>query len=150
VSVGHPRRVSEWQTQAEASELLDCHVSNVPKLIAKGRLRRARPRRRRSLARADVEALARARAEEQRRRAEERSAAGPDAAERPDARPDDEHDWLRPSEVAQLLGISAVAVRRRIARERLPAVRTGFFWWVRRDHLELTERARLAQRTRRP
>ena len=34
--------VSKWVTYAEAAAILGCHVSNVPKLIRKGELTKAR------------------------------------------------------------------------------------------------------------
>jgi hypothetical protein len=94
--------------------------------------------------RAEVEALAE-------RRALARSAK---AAKTPkdghDPRPDTQHEWLRPAEVATMLGITEQGVTQRLRRGRVPGVHKGRQWWVRADHLEQVEAARLAVRTRRP
>ena len=53
-------------------------------------------------------------------------------------------------QVAELLGVTKKAVMGRIHRGKLPAVENHEWYWVRADHLELVERARLVGRTRRP
>lgn len=45
-------------------------------------------------------------------------------------------EWLTPAEAGDLLGLTANGVKRRIARETLPATQVGRRWWVRRDHIE--------------
>ena len=67
-----------------------------------------------------------------------------------DLRPDHDHEWLTPSQVAELLGVTKPAVQGRINRGRLPAVKNGGRFWVRRDLLEQVEAARLVRKTRRP
>lgn len=140
--------MTTWVTHQQAAQTLGCHVSNVPKLIAKGKLttRGAADRKLPSLNRAEVVALAQRRAQERELRAESPQR----RYQRVDYRPDNVHDWLTPRQVAQLLGVTRPAVIGRITRERLPAVRTGRRYWVRRDLLEQVEAARLARKTRRP
>ena len=131
-------------TYAQAATILGCHVSNVPKLIRRGLLT-STGQRGGSLNRDQVEALAQARAKE--------SAAltrRPRGYQRVDHRPDQDHEWLTPRQVAELVGVTPTAVRQRIHRERLPAVENGGRYWVRRDLLEQVEAARLVWRTRRP
>lgn len=137
--------MSEWVTYQQAALILGCHVSNVPKLVARGELI-STGRRGRSFSRAQVEDLARRRAAEN----EARTARPPRRYQRVDHRPDLEHEWLAISQVAALLGVTRPAVVGRINRDRLPAVRNGGRLWVRRDLLEQIEAARLARKTRRP
>ncbi len=116
-------------TYEQAAAILGCHFSNVAKLIRKGKLT-STGKRGASLNREQVEALA------------ERRAAGREArAVRPprkhvDHLPDQDHEWLSPREVAELLGVTRPAVRGRIHRGTLPAVENGGRFWVRRDLLE--------------
>lgn len=133
-------------TYAEAAALLGCHVSNVPKLIRRGLLTShgGRGTKGGTLDRREVEALAERRKAE--REARDSRAPTSRAADR---RPDGNHDWLTVAQVAQLVGLSEVGVRKRIARERVPAVRHRGRWWIRRDLLEQVEAARLVTRTRR-
>ena len=143
----HRRQLGKALTYRDAAILLGCHVSNVPKLIRKGQLTSngAHGPGARSLSRAEVEALAECRATN-RLRTPRRGLGRTNGDRRPDA----EHDWLSVPQVAELLGVSRPAVASRIKRERLPATQSGGRHWVRADHLELVERARLASRTRRP
>jgi len=136
--------MSDWITYREAAAILGCHVSNVAKLIDKGELT-SRGKRGGSLDRDQVQALARHRAHLR----ETRAKRPPHRYQRVDHRPDHEHEWLSPTQVAVLLGVTKPAVIGRITRERLPAVRNGGRLWVRRDLLEQVEDARLARRTRR-
>lgn len=135
-----------WITYAEAAVILGCHVSNVPKLVNKGELA-SHGGSRGALSRVEVEGLATRRAElrEARLNRTVRS-----TYRRVDHRPDHEHEWLSIREVAELVGVTRPAIQGRIHRGRLPAVENGGRYWVRADHLELVERARLVQRTRRP
>lgn len=83
--------VSARLTYAQAADLLGCHVSNIPKLIRKGYLTSER-RRDGALDRADVERLAALRAW--------RAANLPPTSPGRSKRPDRQHEWLRPSQVA--------------------------------------------------
>ena len=139
--------VDERLTYDQAAAMLECHVSNIPKLIRKGHLPRHRDpgRRRGYLLRADVEALIEARVQVE-------HAASPRIRRRLpiDRRPDAEHDWLAPTEVARLTGLTHQGILARIRRGRLPATRDHGRWWVRRDHLEQVEASKLAAQTRAP
>jgi excisionase family DNA binding protein len=130
-------------TYAQAAEILGCHVSNVPKLVRRGHLTSTR-RREGALERRQVEQLAEARRIEQ----EARKRRTPKCYKRVDHRPDHDHDWLSPKQVAALLGVTATAVRQRLRRGRLPATESGGRWWIRRDLLEQVEAARLVRKTR--
>jgi excisionase family DNA binding protein len=139
--------VTKWITQREAGEILGVHKSRVAKLVAKGALQ-SRGGRQASLDCAQVVALAewRAGAPQRAQEAREQRAAARKAAQRWGKPPDDEHEWLGTSDVAQLLGVSRVAVNQRINRGRLPFTEHGGRRWIRRDLLELVERAREATR----
>jgi excisionase family DNA binding protein len=121
-------------------------VSNVAKLVARGELTSRGHARERALVRSEVEVLAKRRAQER-----EALAARPRRRyQRADHRPDTEHEWLSPRQVAVLLGVTRPAVQVRIHRGKLPAVENGGRFWIRRDHLEQVEAARLVRKTRRP
>ena len=137
--------MSRRVTYEQAGAILGCHVSNVAKLVTKGQLT-STGQRGGSLDQDQVEALAARRTAETTSRAQR----PPRRYQRIDHRPDHDHDWLSPREVAELLGVTSPAVMSRIHRERLPAVENGGRYWVRRDHLEQVEAARLASRTRSP
>lgn len=107
--------VSDRVTYAEAADLLGCHISNVPKLIRRGHLHSER-RRDGALVREDVEALA------QQRRQAVATPRSPRPARPGVRRPDDEHDWLTPSQVAALLGMTRQAITNRVRTEAIPAV----------------------------
>jgi excisionase family DNA binding protein len=141
--------VTTWITQRAAAGILGVHKSRVAKLVAEGTLA-SRGGRTASLNRTEVIALAGWRAEApQRARVErERRAAEREAARTHRRPPDLEHDWLSTADVARLLGVSRTAVLKRINADRLPHVMHGGQHWVRRDLLELAERAREARRTR--
>jgi len=126
-------------------------VSNVPKLIRKGHLtsRGVHERTLPSLDRAEVQQLAAERvlaAEVRTGSAQSRTRARR-VTRRP---PDNEHEWLRVTEAARLLGVTPTAVHQRARRDRLPTTMRDGLRWVRRGHLKQTEAARLVQRTRRP
>jgi hypothetical protein len=87
---------------AQAAAILGCHVSYVAKLVVKGDLT-SLGKRGGSLDREKVEALAVRRAEERAARATR----PPRAYQRIDHRPDHEHEWLSPSQVAKLLGVTS-------------------------------------------
>jgi len=75
--------------------MLGCHISNVPKLVARGKLT-STGKRGRSFSRDQVEDLARRRAAER----EARKARPPRRYQRVDYRPDPDHEWLTISQVA--------------------------------------------------
>jgi hypothetical protein len=133
-----------WVTYAEAAEILSCHISNVAKLVEKGQLN-STGQRGASFDREQVEQLALRREAKRQARAQR-----PRGYQRIDHRPNGDHEWLSPREVAALLAVSPQAVTRRIRTQRLPAVENGGRHWVRRDLLEQVEAARLVRRTRRP
>ena len=137
--------VPEWITYEQAAAILGCHFSNVAKLIRKGDLT-STGKRGASLNREQVEALAERRAAERAAKA----ARPPRKYQRVDHRPDHDHEWLSVRQVAELLGVTRPAVMGRIHRGKLPSVENGGRYWVRRDHLEQVEAARLVRKTRRP
>ena len=132
-------------TYEQAADILGCHVSNVPKLVAKGLLTSS-GQRGGSLDRLEVEVLASRRDAER----DAREKRPPRQYQRVDHRPDADHDWLSPKQVAELLGVTKPTVIGRITRDKLPAVKNGGRYWVRRDLLEQVEAARLVRQTRRP
>ena len=136
--------MSDGLTYEQAAAILGCHFSNVAKLIRKGDLT-STGKRGASLSREQVEALAERRAAERAARA----ARPPRKSQRVDHRPDQEHEWLSPRQVAVLLGVTRPAVQGRIHRGTLPATENAGRFWVRRDLLEQVEAARLVRKTRR-
>jgi predicted XRE-type DNA-binding protein len=139
--------MTTWITQHKAAEILGVHKSRVAKLVAQGNLK-SRGGRKASLDRSEVAALAEWRAGAPQRAQEARAhRAAERAAERTwRSPPDDDHDWLSVSQVAELLGVTRVAVGKRCARGRLPYTEHGGMRWVRRDLLELVQNARKAKR----
>jgi len=91
--------MSQGLTYEQAAAILGCHFSNVAKLIRKGELT-STGKRGASLSRAQVEALAERRAAVR----AARPAPSPRRYKRVDHRPDHEHEWLSPRQVAELLG----------------------------------------------
>ena len=137
--------MSGWITYQQAAAILGCHISNVPKLVAKRHLQTRGYKQKSNLDRAEVEALA------ERRRAEgQRRILRQPASRAIDRRPDSDHEWLSTSQTASLLGVTTPAVLKRVHRDRLPAVTNLGRCWVRRDHLEMVEAARLVTKTRQP
>ena len=134
--------MSDRVSYAEAAEILGVHFSAIAKMRRRGELTTER-RRGAALDRAEVEALAV-------RRRQAGKPHRPQEREPVDPRPDAEHEWLRPAKVAALLGMSEQGVTLRLRRGRMPGVHKGRHWWVRADHLEQVEAARLVSRTRRP
>lgn len=98
------------------------------------------------LSREQVDALAERRAAER----AARPARSPRKYQRVDHRPVQDHEWLAPRQVAELLGVTRPAVQGRIHRGTLPATENGGRYWVRRDLLEQGEAARFVRKTRRP
>jgi excisionase family DNA binding protein len=137
--------MSHALTHEQAAVILECHVSNVAKLVAKANGRPGRVRDG-SLDRSDVEALAERRARDR----EALAARTRRRYQRIDYRPDTDHVWLSPRQVAELLGVTRPAVQGRIHRGTLPATENGGRFWVRRDLLEQVKAARLVRKTRRP
>ena len=97
--------MSQGLTYAQAAAILGCHFSNVASLIRKGDLT-STVKRGASLNREQVQALASRRATERAARA----ARTPCKSQRIDLRPDQEHEWPSPRQVAELLGVTRPAV----------------------------------------
>lgn len=129
-----------WITQTQAAEILGCHVSLIPKLIAKGELTSRGRIGRASMPRDQVLEL---RAKREQRAQEPRNP--PRERKGRYEPPDAEHDWLTGVQAAELLGVSTVAVSKRCRRGRLPFVEKAGRRWFRRDHLELVKHADLAE-----
>ena len=125
--------MSQGLTYEQAAAILGCHFSNVAKLIRKGDLT-STDKRGASLSREQVEALAE-------RRAVGRAGKAVRSRrkyQRVDHRPDQEHEWLSPRQVAELLGVTLPAVQDRIHRVGCGMGRTtdsfardhlGEVWW---------------------
>lgn len=142
-----------WLTQSQAAAILGCHLSRVRKLVAAGRLaRRGAARRLPSLLRADVVALAVQRgvdARDARLAAERRTKQDPKRAHVQGRQPPDAvHDWLTVAQAAELLSVTTVAVGARCRRGRLPHTWHGGKRWIQRLHVEIDQRARDAQKSR--
>ena len=128
-------------THREAALLLGVHVSLIPKMLRRGDLtsRRKRP----SLSRDQVVALAvarRAAAAARERRRPLVDMTGPQP-------PDDEHEWLLVPTAAVVLGCSEGALKMRANRGRVPYMVHGGRRWFRLDQLELLVRAQVARST---
>ena len=129
-SVATVRAVSrDWITVREAAEILDVHMSAIPKMIRRGDLtkREQRP----VLNRVEVLALRDA-------RAVPKPARETKALPQP---PDNVHEWLTQREAAGLMGTGPAAPGQRARRGRLPSEVHDGRRWFRRDHLELVKRA---------
>ena len=137
--------MSHALTYQPAAAILGCHVSNVAKLVTKDQLTSHGHIRDGALDRSEVEALAERRAQQR----EALTARPRRKYQRVDHRPDSDHEWLSPRQVAELLGVTRPAVQGRIHRGTLPATENGGRFWVRRDLLEQFEAARLVVKTRR-
>lgn len=135
---GYGARVAEWITVREAAQILDVHMSALPKMVRRGDLtkREQRP----VLNRAEVVAYRDARQAAQ-VAAQKRATVGL-------RQPDDHHDWLTPDQAAEVMGVSPVALNARARRGRIPSVVFKRRRWYRRDHLELVLRAHAAERFR--
>ena len=131
-------------TYAGAAEILGCHVSNVPKLIAKGQLQSDHHHPGGSLDLHQVEQLAATRAEAARQR-RLRAQLPPRRTPPRDPRPDHEHEWVSAEGAGRVLGISAQAVTKRARKGTIPHTRVNGRVWVRADHLALVANARLAR-----
>lgn len=133
--------MSEWITFREAAEILNCHVSLIPKMLRRGDLtsRRERP----SLLRGDVEALRDRRAE--RPTGVSRETPVGSATPQP---PDDKHEWLLAPEAGAVMGVGPEAVKIRARRGRLPSELHDGRRWFRRDLLELVKRADEVKRSK--
>lgn len=135
------RPVTVWITQQQAADLLGCHVSLIPKLIARGELA--------SRGRVGRSSIDRDQVLELRAKREERDKRPKPAPRQRTGRydpPDSEHEWLTGAQAAELLGVSTVAVSKRCRRGRLPFVEKAGRRWFRRDHLELVRHADLVKR----
>ena len=130
-------------TYAGAAEILGCHVSYVPKLIAKGLLQSDRRHPGGSLDLHQVEQLAAIRAEAARQR-RLRAQLPPRRTPPRDPRPDHEHEWVSAERAGRVLGISAQAVTKRARKGTIPHTRANGRVWVRADHLALVANAKRA------
>ena len=108
--------MSEGVTFEQAAAILGCHFSNVAKLLRKGELT-STGKRGASLHRQQIEALAARRAAASAAMATRSRRKYQRAAHRPDH----EHEWLSPRQVAELLGVTRPAVQSRIHRPRILA-----------------------------
>lgn len=126
-----------WVTQREAACLLGVHQITVAKMVRRGLLtpRRKRP----SLSRREVLALARA------REAAAAELEGRRGAPKGPQPPDDEHTWLRIEPAATVLGVSAGTLSNRTSSGRVPCTTHDHRRWFRLDHLEAIVRARVAE-----
>jgi excisionase family DNA binding protein len=120
--------MSNALTYEQAAAILGCHLSNSPKLIRKGELKSRGRVRDGALDRTEVVALAKRRAAQR----EARASRPARKYQRVDHRPDQDHEWLSSGQVAALLGVTRMAVRKRIHRGTLPATGNGGRFWVRR------------------
>lgn len=139
--------VTIWITQRQAAEILGVGPSAVPKMVGRSKLH---PRRQAgkepTLDLTEVEAL------RDRREAAVRTRATRHDREvsRQRTPPDDDHVWLSVPEAAELLGISRQAVNVRARKDQLSSVMKGDRRWIRRDLLEMSERARAVSRGEEP
>lgn len=131
---------SRWATVREAAELVGCTTTRIRQAVEAGDLTR-RPGVSTAAAsysrdgleqlRIVVQAEQSEQAAQRARLTEQRAASA--AARRP---PDSEHQWLRPRDVAGMLGCSTSWVHVLIADERLPATPDGTGRaWIRLDHI---------------
>ena len=128
-----------WITQAQAAEILGCHVSLIAKLVARGELTSRGRTGKASLDRDQVLEVLAEREERSRARTPRRRRKGRFVP------PDAEHDWLTSVQAAEMLGVSVVAVNKRCRHGRLPFVEKVGRRWFRRDHLELVKHADLVK-----
>jgi len=124
------------------SAILACHVSNVAKLVSKVRLPSRGHVRDGALDRSEVEALAERRAQE----TEALTSRPRRKYQRVEHRPDTDHEWLSPRQVAVLPGCDSAGgpgphpPRDACRRERWPVLAAT-------DLLEQVEAARLVRKT---
>lgn len=156
---------SEYVSHDDAAEILGVARSTVIRLVRSGQLssRARRGAGRPGLLRSEVEqlALARQRKTEQRRRDREAGEASRRAAAQRRARrsaanrwppmpPDTVHDWLTVREAAEVMGVFRQAVQQLCWRGAMPFEWSDGQRWIRRDLLELRQRAQAAQAARQP
>ena len=138
--------MSERITQQQAADILGCHVSLIGKLVARGDLTPRGREGRASFDRDQVIGLRGLREQRERDRKARRRRPRVGRMEPPD----DGQVWLSTAQVAELLGVSVVAVNKRCRCGRLPYVEKAGRRWIRLDLLEQVERARAAQERRSP
>jgi hypothetical protein len=144
IKPGNHPAMSQGLTYEQAAAILGCYFSNVAKLIRKGDLT-STGKRGASLNRELLEALAE-------RQAAKRAATAtrsPHRYQRLDHRPDQIHEWLSPRQVAETPGRHAATGPGPHSTRHPASGGDGGRLWVRRDHLEQVEAARLVQKTRR-
>lgn len=132
-------------TRVEAAELLGITGRALEGVIHRGELSVARPgvRRRPSLGRAEVEALAQRRRVEATRRKRSRSVAEARRRAREVIRAGmPPGEWVFTSEAARMLDLSTVWVRRLASEDRLPHIDRPEGYFFRADHLRLVANAR--------
>ncbi len=136
-----------WITWSQAAELVGCSVSVIERHTRTGRIQ-SRPLRHRghyqpTLSRTSVEAFATwwrpMNAEREQRRAERARTA---RAQEPIGPPDDGQVWLGATTAALVIGCTPQWVGRIASEERIPAVRRGRRWWLRRTDVEIFAAAR--------
>lgn len=137
----HLNREAEWVTWEQACGLIGCSEPTLMKFIQSGQIvRRIAPRSVPSLERLSVRATADLWREKQRqtsqRRDERRSR--PSQSEPPDT----ESVWITATVAGIALGITANAVRQRVAAGKLPGVIKQRRLWLRRQDVEVAAAAR--------
>ena len=136
--------MSDRITQAQAAEILGCHVSLIGKLVARGALTSYGGRA--SLSRDEVAALAEFRRAAQAQADADREMRTSEPARPAPTPPDSEHVWLSTAGAAAFMGVSVPAIAKRANHGRLPYVENEGRRWFRRDHLELIKHADLVKR----
>ena len=124
-------------THAQAATLLGCHTRTISKLVQQGRLTSTGARGP-GVGALDLDQVLQLRE----RRAQAAAARRLRYDPRRHGPPDDEHEWLDPTQVAERLGVTDKAVHARARRGTIPHVRCGRRVWIRADHLKVWQRAR--------
>lgn len=138
-----------WLTRPQAADLLGVSVSTIDYLRDQGVLptHGARGAGRGSILREDAQRVARQRQRAREDRERRQAKAKVDHSPKP---PDSEHEWLTTSQAAAASGVSATMIKVRCRNGDLPSTWHDGWRWIRRDLLELRERAREAQASREP
>ena len=141
---------SAWITWSQAAELVGCSVSVIERHTRTGRIQsralRNRGHYQPTLSRTSVEAFANwwqpMNAQREQRRAERARNVRPPE---PIGPPDDGQIWLRATTAALVIGCTPQWVGRIASEERIPAVRRGRRWWLRRTDVEIYSAARVLE-----
>lgn len=126
-------------THAQAAVLLGCHISNIGKLVGKGQLH-STGMRGPGVGTLDLDEVLHLREQRARLVASRRAA---EEARRQHDPPADGNEWLTTAQVAERLGVTRGAVTSRVRHDTVPHVRRGKRVWIRADHLEVWQRAKL-------